>query len=83
MQGCARGVLLTETGLVLLMKIVGAGGEVWVTPGGRIRPGEDAAEAAIREKRGSRNSSSAVRSPRSPAEDETRDGRVPDPRISR
>ena len=44
------GCWLTETGLVLLMKIVGAGGEVWVTPAAEaIRPGEDPAEAAIRD----------------------------------
>ena len=51
MQESARGVLLTETGLVLLMKVVGAEGQIWITPGGRIRPGESPAEAAIREVR--------------------------------
>ena len=51
MQESARGVLVTETGLVLLMKVVGVEGEIWITPGGRLRPGEDPAEAAIREVR--------------------------------
>jgi 8-oxo-dGTP pyrophosphatase MutT (NUDIX family) len=51
MQESARGVILTETGLVLLMKVMGAAGELWITPGGRIRPGEDPAEAAVREVR--------------------------------
>ena len=51
MQQCARGVLLTETGLVFLMKVTGAAGEIWITPGGRIRQGESPAEAAIREVR--------------------------------
>jgi 8-oxo-dGTP pyrophosphatase MutT (NUDIX family) len=49
MQESARGVLLTSTGLVLLMRIRGSLQDVWITPGGRIRPGESPFEAAIRE----------------------------------
>jgi len=49
MQESARGVLLTPTGLVLLVKITGPTGDAWITPGGRIRPGEEPAEAAVRE----------------------------------
>ncbi len=49
MQESARGVLLTSTGLVLLMRIRGSPQDVWITPGGRIRPGESPVEAAIRE----------------------------------
>jgi 8-oxo-dGTP pyrophosphatase MutT (NUDIX family) len=51
MQESARGVLVTEAGLVLLMKVVGAAGERWITPGGRMRPGEDPTAAAVREVR--------------------------------
>lgn len=49
MQESARGVLLTPTGQILLMKIAGSAGDFWITPGGRIRPGEEPAEAAARE----------------------------------
>ena len=49
MQESARGVLLTPSGLVLLMKVSTPTGHLWITPGGRIRPGEDPAAAAIRE----------------------------------
>ena len=51
MQESARGVLLTRTGLVLLMKVTGPAGECWITPGGRIRLGENAADTAVREVR--------------------------------
>jgi 8-oxo-dGTP pyrophosphatase MutT (NUDIX family) len=51
MQESARGVLLTPSGLVLLMKIASRTSSLWITPGGRIRPGEEAAAAAIREVR--------------------------------
>jgi 8-oxo-dGTP pyrophosphatase MutT (NUDIX family) len=51
MQECARGVLLTPEGQVLLMKVATASGHLWITPGGRIRPGEDAVTAAVREVR--------------------------------
>jgi 8-oxo-dGTP pyrophosphatase MutT (NUDIX family) len=50
-QECARGVLLTPSGLVLLVRVIGRAGSIWITPGGRIRPGEDPTEAAIREVR--------------------------------
>ena len=49
MQESARGVLLTPAGLVLLMRVAGSEGPVWITPGGRIRAGEAAPAAAIRE----------------------------------
>ena len=49
MQESARGVLLTPTGLVLLLKVAGRAGSLWITPGGRIRHGEEASAAAIRE----------------------------------
>ena len=51
MQECARGVLLTPDDLVLLLQKATRTGSIWITPGGRIKPGEDAAEAAIREVR--------------------------------
>ena len=41
MHQSVRAVLLTPTGLVLLMKVAGEIGDLWITPGGRIRPGED------------------------------------------
>jgi len=51
MQESARGVLLTPTGHVLLMKVAATGHPLWITPGGRIQAGEDAAVAALREVR--------------------------------
>jgi 8-oxo-dGTP pyrophosphatase MutT (NUDIX family) len=50
-QECARAVLLTPDGLTLLMKIKGWTREVWITPGGRIEPGEDPVSALRRELR--------------------------------
>jgi len=44
-----RAVLLTPTGFVLLMKIAGRRGDIWITPGGRIRPGEEPLVALERE----------------------------------
>jgi 8-oxo-dGTP pyrophosphatase MutT (NUDIX family) len=49
MQESARGVLMTSTGLVLLMKVASSTRDFWITPGGRIRPGESAVAAAVRE----------------------------------
>ena len=49
MQECARAVLLTPSGFVLLMKVRGQAGDLWITPGGRIRPGEDLVAALARE----------------------------------
>ena len=51
MQECARAVVLTPSGLVLLMKVRGQAGDLWITPGGRIRPGEDLVGALARELR--------------------------------
>ena len=50
-QICARAVLLTPDGFVLLMKVRGKAGDLWITPGGRIRPGEDPVAALVREMR--------------------------------
>ena len=50
-QECARAVLLTPDGRVLLMKIKGWARELWITPGGRIRPHEQPIEAVTRELR--------------------------------
>ncbi|HKQ20238.1 MAG TPA: NUDIX domain-containing protein [Candidatus Eisenbacteria bacterium] len=44
-----RTVLLTPAGTVLLMKIAGRRGDIWITPGGRIRPGEEPLAALKRE----------------------------------
>ena len=49
MQECARAVLLTPAGEILLMKIRGWERELWTTPGGRIRTGEDPIAALRRE----------------------------------
>jgi 8-oxo-dGTP pyrophosphatase MutT (NUDIX family) len=49
MQQSARAILLTSDGLVLLMQLRGERGPLWITPGGRIRPGEEAAAAVKRE----------------------------------
>jgi 8-oxo-dGTP pyrophosphatase MutT (NUDIX family) len=49
MQESARGVLLTPAGRVLLMRVRGTAGAIWITPGGRIRPGESADQAVVRE----------------------------------
>ena len=49
MQESARGVLLTPSGLVLLLRVATQTGHLWITPGGRIQPGEDGPAAAIRE----------------------------------
>ena len=32
--------MLTKAGRVLLMKIAGRRGDIWITPGGRVKPGE-------------------------------------------
>lgn len=45
----ARAVFLTPAGAVLLMKIAGRRGDIWITPGGRIRPGESPTAALARE----------------------------------
>ena len=44
-----RAVLLTPTGSVLLMKIAGWRGDLWITPGGRIQSGETPEVALVRE----------------------------------
>jgi 8-oxo-dGTP pyrophosphatase MutT (NUDIX family) len=49
MQQSARAILLTSDGLVLLMQFRAERGRLWITPGGRIRPGEEAAAAVRRE----------------------------------
>jgi 8-oxo-dGTP pyrophosphatase MutT (NUDIX family) len=49
MQECTRAVLLTPDGFVLLMKLAGRRGPIWITPGGRIRPGEEPIAAVLRE----------------------------------
>ena len=49
MQECARAVLLTPAGQILLMKIQGWKRELWIAPGGRLRPGEDPVAALRRE----------------------------------
>ena len=51
MQESARAVLLTPSGFVLLMKVKGERRNLWITPGGRIRPGEDPVTALAREVR--------------------------------
>lgn len=50
-QECARAVLLTPDGFLLLMKIQGWTRELWITPGGRINAGEDPVAAVRRELR--------------------------------
>ncbi len=45
----ARAILTTPSGSILLMRIGGASGDLWITPGGRIRPGESARAALVRE----------------------------------
>lgn len=49
MQHCARALLLTPEGLILLMKIRGWKRELWITPGGRVNPHEDSIAALSRE----------------------------------
>ena len=49
MHVSARAVLLTSDGFVLLMKVRGRAEDLWITPGGRIRPGEDPIAAVARE----------------------------------
>ena len=49
MQQSARAILFTSHGLVLLMEFRGEQGRLWITPGGRIRPGEEATAAVRRE----------------------------------
>ncbi len=44
-----RAVFLTEYGKVLLMKVAGERESLWITPGGRMLPGEDAETALARE----------------------------------
>lgn len=44
-----RAVFLTMYGKVLLMKVAGERESLWITPGGRIQPGEDARTALARE----------------------------------
>ena len=51
MQESARGVLLTPDGLVLLLRVATRTGPLWITPGGRIQPGEEGPAAAVREVR--------------------------------
>jgi 8-oxo-dGTP pyrophosphatase MutT (NUDIX family) len=48
-QQSVRAVMMTPAGMVLLMKVAGPSGDLWITPGGRIRPGEDPAAALVRE----------------------------------
>ena len=45
----ARAVVLAPSGHVLLIRIAGYRGELWITPGGRIRPGEEPKAAVMRE----------------------------------
>ena len=40
MNESVRAVFLTPSGFVLLMKISGWRGDLWITPGGRIQAGE-------------------------------------------
>lgn len=49
MQHCARALLLTPEGRILLMKIRGWQRDLWITPGGRLEPGEDSVSALHRE----------------------------------
>lgn len=44
-----RAVLLTDSGSVLLMKIAGRRGELWITPGGRVKEGESPESTLSRE----------------------------------
>jgi 8-oxo-dGTP pyrophosphatase MutT (NUDIX family) len=44
-----RAVFLTASGSVLLMKVSGWRGGLWITPGGRINPGEQPIAALFRE----------------------------------
>lgn len=44
-----RAVLLTDSGSVLLMKIAGRRGEMWITPGGRVKEGESPESTLSRE----------------------------------
>lgn len=44
-----RAVLLTDSGSVLLMKIAGRRGELWITPGGRVEEGESPESTLSRE----------------------------------
>jgi 8-oxo-dGTP pyrophosphatase MutT (NUDIX family) len=49
MRVCARAVVVTPDGFVLLMKVGGPARNTWITPGGRVRPGEDRVAALLRE----------------------------------
>lgn len=51
MQFCARGLMLTPDRQLLLMEMVGGTMNLWIMPGGRIEPGEDALTALNRELR--------------------------------
>ncbi|MGD1855015.1 MAG: NUDIX domain-containing protein [Leptolyngbyaceae cyanobacterium] len=44
-----RAVLMSSKGRVLLMKIQGSRGTIWITPGGRREPGETAPKALQRQ----------------------------------
>jgi 8-oxo-dGTP diphosphatase len=44
-----RAVFLTSLGKVLLMKVAGERESLWITPGGRIRDGEEPRDALARE----------------------------------
>jgi ADP-ribose pyrophosphatase YjhB (NUDIX family) len=49
MQVCARAVILSQSGCVLLIRVGTGRGDLWITPGGRVEPGETPRAAALRE----------------------------------